>query len=89
MSSGAITHPGIALTFGLVVMTMIYIFGDVSGAHFNPAVTLAFADTKRFEARYVGPFIGPLQLSQPVNGWLFSYFYKTKGNHRHTQSTKS
>nr|MCU0797860.1 aquaporin [Akkermansiaceae bacterium] len=36
--AGAIGHVGIALTFGLVVMVMIHSFGDVSGAHLNPAV---------------------------------------------------
>lgn len=42
-SQGVITHAGIALVFGLVVLAMIHTFGDVSGAHLNPAVTLAFA----------------------------------------------
>ena len=42
-SGGAITHLGVALTFGLIVLAMIYTLGDVSGAHLNPAVTLAFA----------------------------------------------
>jgi aquaporin Z len=54
---GAVTHPGIALTFGLVVMALIYTFGDISGAHFNPAVTIAFAAAKRFETRCIGPYI--------------------------------
>ena len=48
VSGGAITHPGIAITFGLIVLAMIYTFGDVSGAHFNPAVTTAFAAARRF-----------------------------------------
>ena len=39
---------GIALTFGLVIMAMIYAVGHISGAHFNPAVTLAFALTRHF-----------------------------------------
>jgi len=47
-SNGAITHAGIALTFGLIVLAMIYAFGDVSGAHLNPAVTAAFALARRF-----------------------------------------
>jgi aquaporin NIP len=56
-SGGAITHPGIALTFGLIVLAMIYTFGDVSGAHFNPAVTTAFAAARRFPWREVPAFI--------------------------------
>lgn len=48
LSGGAIGHAGIALTFGLMVLAMIYTFGDVSGAHLNPAVTVAFAAARRF-----------------------------------------
>ncbi|WP_395751692.1 MIP/aquaporin family protein [Prosthecobacter sp.] len=47
-SHGSITHMGVALTFGLVVLAMVHTFGDVSGAHLNPAVTLAFAAARRF-----------------------------------------
>ena len=56
-SHGAISHAGIAATFGLVVLAMIHTFGDVSGAHLNPAVTIAFAAARRFSWRAVPGYL--------------------------------
>jgi len=56
-TGGTIGHAGIALTFGLIVLAMIYTVGDISGAHLNPAVTLGFWVARRFPIRNVGPYV--------------------------------
>jgi aquaporin Z len=56
-TGGSITHVGIALTFGLVVLAMIYTVGDISGAHLNPAVTCGFWVSGRFPGALVLPYI--------------------------------
>jgi aquaporin NIP len=56
-TNGVITHAGIAITFGLVVLAMIYALGDISGAHINPAVSIAFAAAGRMAFRETLPYI--------------------------------
>jgi len=55
--NGAVTHVGIGITWGFIVIAMIYAFGEISGAHFNPAVTIAFAYAKKFPWKEVPKYI--------------------------------
>lgn len=75
MTGGAVTHVGIGLTFGLVVLAMIYTIGEVSGAHINPAVTIAFAAAGRFPWREVGPYIAAQVMGATIaSGLLWAVF---------------
>ena len=67
-TGGGVSHVGVAITFGLIVMAMIYSLGDISGAHMNPAVSIAFTISKRFPLRQVLPYI----ISQLAGAFLAS-----------------
>ena len=68
VSGGAVSHAGIAITFGFVVMALIYAFGDISGTHINPAVTIAFTIAGKFPKNEVLPYI----IFQSIGGILAS-----------------
>jgi aquaporin Z len=57
VTGGALTPLGVAAAFGLAAACMVYAVGDVSGAHFNPAVTLGFWLARRLPARAVAPYV--------------------------------
>jgi aquaporin NIP len=73
VSGGALGHVGIAMSFGLAVMALIYAFGDTSGAHLNPAVTLGFRAAKRISTKDTISYI----LAQIAGALLASYFLKS------------
>ena len=71
-TNGQVGHIGIAITFGLIVTAMIYTFGSKSGAHFNPAVTIAFSLANLFPPKEILPYI----LSQIVGAFIATVMLK-------------
>ncbi len=72
VSGGVITHAGIAATFGLIVSAMIYALGDISGAHLNPAVTIAFWVARKFPAKEILPYT----MSQVLGAFIATFTLK-------------
>lgn len=72
LKPGQLGAVGIGLVFGLAVMILIYSLGHISGAHLNPAVTLAFYCSRRFPGREVLPYI----FSQCLGALLASAFLR-------------
>jgi aquaporin Z len=75
VAGGSVTHVGIALTFGLVVMAMIYTLGDVSGCHINPAATIAFWLARRFPSHQVAPYIASQALGAVLASGLLRLLF--------------
>ena len=73
VTKGTVTHVGIAICFGLIVMSMIYTFGDKSGAHLNPAVTIAFAIAKRFSTFQVLPYSASRDIQNILEPTVFPH----------------
>jgi len=77
VSQGVISHAGVAITFGLVVMSLIYALGDISGAHMNPAVSIAFVIAKRFELKKLLPYIVSQLVGALLASLLLKYLFPT------------
>jgi aquaporin NIP len=78
-SHGTITHVGIAITFGLVIMSMIYAFGETSGAHLNPAVSIAFTVAGRFPLKQLGPYIFSQLAGAVVASFTLKFMFPDNG----------
>ena len=77
VTGGDVTHVGIAITWGFIVMAMIYTFGDISGAHFNPAVSIAFAYAKKFSWKEVPKYIIAQVLGAAFASLLLWFLFPT------------
>lgn len=75
VTGGAVSHVGIAITWGLIVMAMIYAFGETSGAHFNPAVTIAFAYAKKFAWKEVPKYISAQVLGAFIASFILLFLF--------------
>jgi aquaporin Z len=75
VTGGAVTHVGVALTFGLVVMVMIHALGAVSGAHMNPAVSVGLAMAGRFQWRSIPGYVLAQVAGALAASWLLSVLF--------------
>lgn len=76
-----VTHPGISIVWGLTVMVLVYSVGHISGAHFNPAVTIAHASTKRFPVKQVPAYIISQVLGSTLASGTLRLIFNGKENH--------
>ncbi len=74
-TNGALGLPGIAAVWGLTIIAMIYAFGDISGTHINPAVTVAFAVDQRFPWKEVPAYLGFQLLGAFAASGLLKYLF--------------
>ena len=80
VTGGAVTHVGIAITFGLIVLAMIYAFGEISGAHLNPAVTIGFWAAGRLRPQVVLPYIAAQTAGALTGSGLLKLLFPTSKN---------
>lgn len=80
VANNIIGHLGISLAFGFIILILIYACGHISGAHFNPAVTIAFAVTGVFAKREVAPYIISQLLGAVSASVLLREFFGETGN---------
>lgn len=84
VTNGMVSNVGIAISFGLIVASMIYAFENISGAHINPAVSIAFYMTDRFDKKdLLGYIIAQLSGAFLASGTLKLLF----AEHKHLGAT--
>lgn len=77
---GVIGHQGVSLAFGLIVMAMIYAVGNISGAHLNPAVTVAFVVAGRLRGRELVPYVAAQMSGALLAALVLRWFFPAHGS---------
>jgi aquaporin NIP len=74
---GAVSHVGVAITWGLVIMSLIYTIGNISGCHINPAVSIAFTMAGRFKARLLPGYIASQLAGALLASLMLKFLFPT------------